>query len=771
LLVLIGALCAGADDAAGVPTRAYLHSLFQDHMVLQRGKPVPVWGWSDPGAVITVRCAGATVTATGDADGRWLASLPAMAAGGPHVLEISGPRSVTISDVLVGDVWVCSGQSNMQGTLDKADIAGNAEALAKADVPGIRFLTASPGNDNGSEVPLDDFGVTRGNWQVCSSQSADKLSRTAYFFGRQLRDHLKVPIGLIVPSLNGSPIESWLPRAALMSLPDYAVDGRFYAADDPFGEIIPHWHLPTARFNSLIHPLAPFAITGFLWYQGETNAAWRHPGDRYAKLLELLIRSWRACWQDDQLPFITIQLPATPRNKDVKEVPKRSGWAEVQDGQRQSLRLPRTGLTITMDLGDGDLHPKTKDKIGARAALAARQVAYGEAIVGMGPTFIAAATAGGAMRLTFANVGGGLVASDGEALRFFMIAGEDRRFVWATATIDGESVVVSSPQVAKPVAVRYGWLQNGLVNFVNREGLPASPLRSDNWDEVDEKTPRLRGPQGQALPWDGKVAAFPAAPLALLAQQGRVDLIAKLVAARPQTIAEWNASGCNVLNGAITAGHLNVVRQLIDLGIDASIPEAAGLYPLHRAVLHGRLDIAKLLIGQGAAAGQESRSPGRATPLFFAAFADQADCAALLLDHGALIDQGQQSYRPGSGIEPNPPLRAAFERTRDGATARLLLSRNAKLDVRFASGDGPLIHATRKNLPQVVATLLLRGIAIDETNNKQESALEAAAGAGNQALVELLLKHGAKPGERVLIAARKRSNNQAVLALLESPAP
>lgn len=765
-LVFLAVATLSAGETSPLPTRAFVHSLFHDHMLVQRGRPVPVWGWTTPGVEVTVACGSASVSGIAADDGRWQVTLPAMPAGGPHRLVISGPRMVTIEDVLVGDVWVCSGQSNMQGNLDRTN---NAEAIATASFPHIRFLSAIPGNDNGSEVPLDDFANTRGTWQVCSPASADKLSRTAFFFGRGLHQHLQVPIGLIVVALNGSPIEAWMPRPTLMSLPSYEVDGGFYAADDVFGEIIPHWHLPCTRFNSLIHPLAPYAISGFLWYQGETNAAWRHPDDRYADLLTLMIRGWRACWRED-LPFITIQLPSTPRVTEPREIPGRNPWAEIQDAQARSLRLPRTGVAITLDLGDGDLHPKTKDRIAARAVLAARQVAYGEAITGMGPTFTSLRRAGATLRLTFANCGSGLISSDGAPLRGFLVAGADRRFAWADARIDGDEVVIVNAQVQEPVAVRYAWLKDGVTNLGNSEGIPASPFRTDTWEEPGERTPRLRGPVGKGIPWDGTLTPFPHAPLLLLAQQGRAEEVAAYVAANPQAISAWNQQRYNLLNAVITAGHTAVAQQLLDLGIDPAIPEGSGLFPLHRAALHGRLDAARLLLEKGAPVDQPTRNPGLATPLFFAAQSDQAGIAALLLESGAPVDLGRQFYRAGSGIETHTPLRAAFDKTGDAPTACLLLERGAALEARFPSGDGLLLNAVRRRLPRVVEFLLKRGVALDETNQKKETALEVAAAAGDLALVKMLVAYGAKADERAMKAAQARADNRAVMEVIAGAA-
>ena len=766
------ALAQRPDAAADTPTRSFVHSLFQDHMVLQRDQPAPVWGWAQPGEVVTVEFAGQTKTASATADGKWLVKLDALPASAERrtlAVSVESPkpeiRNRKFQDVLVGDVWVCSGQSNMQGNLEKQN---DAAVIAAADKPLIRYFSAIPGSDNGTEVPVDDFWMTRGNWAVCSAQTADKLSRVAYYFGRDLHERLKVPMGMIVVALNGSPIESWMPRETLMSLPAYEVDGRFYAADDPFNEIIPHWHLPSTRYNSLIHPIAPFGVRGFLWYQGETNAAWRHADDRYATLLQLMIRGWRACWDGEEIPFITIQLPSTPRDKVLKDGPKRSGWAEVQHAQMRSLELPKTGVAICMDLGDGDLHPKTKDKIGARAALAARRVAYGEKIVGMGPTFRASKVEGGAIRVSFDNIGGGLVTNDGEPPRFFAVAGEDRQFVWAEAKIDGESVLVSSPKVAQPLAVRYGWVQTGMVNLINKEGLPASPFRTDKWNEQADKTPRLEGPEGRGIPWDGKARDWPLAPLALEAQRGGLEAVHAALATTPDAIKQFNAAGFNVLNPPIVEGRTEMVKLLLEKGADPNLPENSGLYPIHRAAQQGRLEIAQLLLKAGVKPQTETRNPGKATPLFFAAQSDHADVAKLLLDSGAAIEAGREFYRAGSGPELHPPLYAAFEKSTEGATAMLLNERGAKVDQPLPHGDFPLHLAARKNLVKVVELLLSRGVDVNLPNKKNQTALEAAAGDGAKGSVEFLLERGAKVTPAALAAAQKRPKNEAVTALLDA---
>jgi len=462
--------------------KPFLHSLFHDHMVIQRGVAAPVWGWTTPGAKVTAEMAGKSAIATADKDGRWEAKLGPFEAGGPHALKIAGPQSVTISDVLVGEVWVCGGQSNMQFNL--STIHDDGKAIREADEPSIRFLCLFAQNsDLGSETPLDDLSATKGRWETCTPASAGRCSATAFFFGRELQRHLKVPVGLVVSALNGSPIEAWISRDALMTLPVYSKGGEFSPDWDPFKTPVPNWNVPCARYNAQIHPLAPFAIKGFIFYQGETNAMWGR-GRRYRELLPLMIRTWRQCWGGEPLPFVVIQLVNTFGAQDPsKPFPRRCTWAEVQEAQLMARKMEKVDTAVIVDLGDGDIHPRNKPAIGARAARVARKIAYGEDLVPTGPAYSRMEIEDSAIRLHLDCVGTGLVASDGQPLRFFNIAGDDMDFKVAHAAIDGSTVVVSCPEVAKPVAVRYAWASNPKgVNFFNKEGLPASPFRTDDWN-------------------------------------------------------------------------------------------------------------------------------------------------------------------------------------------------------------------------------------------------------------------------------------------------
>jgi ankyrin repeat protein len=432
-----------------------------------------------------------------------------------------------------------------------------------------------------------------------------------------------------------------------------------------------------------------------------------------------------------------------------------------------SLSLPRTGVAITVDLGDGDLHPKTKDKIGARAALAARMIAYDEKIVGMGPTFKSATFAQGIARITFDNTGSGPASKDNEPLRFFAIAGVDRKFHWAQAKLQGNEVIVSSEKVAAPVAVRYGWIQTGATNLVNKEGLPASPFRTDVWNDEADKAPRLKGPVGKGIAWNGQASRWPNAPFAIAAQQGDIAAMKTLLAQTPDVVKQFNATGINLLNAPIVENRIDAAKLLLDQGADVNLPELSGLYPIHRAALHGRLEIVMLLLEKGANVMTPTRNPGQAMPLFFAAQFDQADVVAPLLDKGANLEIGRRFYRAGSGIESHSPLWAAFEKTKTGKTAMLLIERGAKIDQPLP-GEMYAIHlAARKNLPRVIELLRQKGTNVNQDNGKGRTPLESAASEGAAEAVAYLLKYGATVSPAAIAAAKRRSNNKSVVTMLE----
>jgi sialate O-acetylesterase len=633
-----------------------LPAVFSDHLVLQRNCPIPVWGWAAPGSAVSVTLAGQTARATVDDAGRWMAVLPALPAGGPYELVVSGSDTLRLQDVLIGEVWVCSGQSNMEWPVSLANNA--AEEIAAATCPQMRLFQVPKVT---AEAPVTDVA---GAWTVCSPETIASFSAVGYFFGRSLHAELEVPVGLINSSWGGTVAEAWTSREALHAEPvvrpliesyeaqlphleeamaryqealaafelqstaqdndnqgypagwaDPAVDngtwptmalpqswqsageamsgvlwfrrevdlpaewlghdlvlsigacdksdqtyvnntlvGSLSIADDPNAWSTPRvytvpaalvrpgtnliavrvfshiyqggmtgpaaiMHLcpadlpeatplalhgdwqyrieqnfgpmgspppmpfgpgnpnaPCALFNGMIAPLVPYAMRGAIWYQGESNA---DRGKQYQTLLPAMIRDWRTRWALGDFPFLIVQLA---NYMAVKEQPGESRWAELREAQLfTAQRVPNVGLAVIIDIGEAaDIHPRNKQEVGRRLALNALATTYGAALPYSGPLYRELRVEAGALRLLFDHVEAGLVCQ-GERLTAFAIAGEDRRFVWADARIDGDTIVVASPQVPAPVAVRYGWTENPACTLYNTAGLPASPFRTDDW--------------------------------------------------------------------------------------------------------------------------------------------------------------------------------------------------------------------------------------------------------------------------------------------------
>ncbi|HEX8283206.1 MAG TPA: sialate O-acetylesterase [Pyrinomonadaceae bacterium] len=655
-LLIICLLAPHADARQPAPVRdegvrPFLHQLFADHMVLQRGARVPVWGWTTPGARVSVRMWGREAWATADARGRWTARLGPFEAGGPHTLTVEGPRSVTLKDVLVGDVWLASGQSNMEMGITQVENA--AEEVARADHPLIRLFAVPK---VASARPRETVGA---RWLVCNPTNVAAggwggFSAVAYFFGRRLHTELNVPVGLIHASWSGSAAESWVSPEALASMPEFRpaladlektwADTKVTPADfdrrmeewwekndpgsaaahgwaDPaldvsgwkrmrlpraweeaglpgfdgvvwfrrtfelprdwagrdltlslgpiddrdttyvngfpvgglsqwdaprsyrvparllkegvntvavrvldtgvgggiFGEPVQlsvapaggdsaalslagEWSyrasvalgdvaappppqggndygVPSIRYNGMIAPLLPFAVRGAIWYQGETNVG---RAAQYERLLPLLIRDWRARFRSGEFPFLVVQLA---NYLERREEPADSEWARLREAQlRVSQAVPHSGLAVAIDIGDAkDIHPKNKRDVGERLALAALAKVYGRKVEYSGPVYRRMKIEGDRARLSFDHAAGGLVAKGGGGLSGFAVAGEDGRFAWAEASIEGDEVVVRSPRVRRPSAVRYGWADNPVCNLYNRAGLPASPFRTDDF--------------------------------------------------------------------------------------------------------------------------------------------------------------------------------------------------------------------------------------------------------------------------------------------------
>lgn len=648
---------AAAGPAFGEVT---MPNIFGDRMVLQRGMQVPFYGKAAPGEQVTVTVAGKTATTTADEDGAWKVAIGPLPVANALKVSVAGTNKLTFDDVLVGDVWVCSGQSNMAWRLAAAN---NAEQeIADADHPNIRLYTVK---STVSHQPLADVP---GEWQVCEPGTARTFSAVGYFFGRDLHKKLGVPIGLINSSWGGTPAEAWTPRAALAAddafaylleradtaadkypellekyeeqlaewekntyfvdpgnngfekgwaspdagTPDWkpmALPGKFadadlnidgvvwfrraieipaamagtdlvlelgviddldttYFAGKQVGatgldvenfwsqkraykvpaelvkagktviavRLVDRWYdagfmspadtmvlrtadgkhkvalagewlykiaaqrpqpaaysrqprrplgpnspnLASVLYNGMIHPIMPFGIKGAIWYQGESNASRAY---EYRTLFPTMIESWRNAWGQGDFPFLFVQLA---NFMAVQEAPvENSAWAELREAQTLTLKLPNTAMASAIDIGEAtDIHPRNKQEVGRRLALGALKVVYGRDIVATGPTFGTMEVQGRRVVVRFKSVGGGLVPAEGEALKGFAIAGKDREFVWADAVIDGATVILSSEQVAEPVAVRYGWANNPIGNLYNIKGLPANPFRSDDWPGI-----------------------------------------------------------------------------------------------------------------------------------------------------------------------------------------------------------------------------------------------------------------------------------------------
>jgi sialate O-acetylesterase len=624
-----------------------LPHIIGDHMVLQRERPIHIWGNADPKEKITVEVAGKTSATEADADGHWSVELPSMRAGGPFTLVVHGKKDIVLRDVMIGEVWVASGQSNMTFALN--DATGGTEEVTKADYPDIRLFTV-PKKPSGEPQP----DTLPANWQICTPQAAKEFSAVAYYFSRDLHRKLNVPIGIVESAWPGTMIEHWMEPAALrrvqaafggsadqspsnvsrqpfdLEFDDFQLvrgsdeaqaepfsdfddgtsrnslggywaydwegapqtsftlispgrDGAGYAAkvagaigssdgsrliarfhvdnlpadlssysgfrfwvrgngsfrvrtlqptitdwDDYSSSVVKatnEWRpvvirfsdlrqegwgvvkeltpaslsgfviesMPEAGFpslnaselyNGMITPIMPYGFRGVIWYQGESNAL---DAFRYRQILPAFIQSWRAA-ANAKFAFLIVQLP---NHGAVPEQPGESAWAELREAEFLTSReVPDAGLAVTIDVGDpNDVHPHRKAEVGERLALWALGKIYREKVVYSGPLYQSATVQGNKISVRFSNIGGGLVAKNGGPLAGFAIAGADRKFYWADAVIQGTAVIVFSSQVPHPVAVRYAWGDSPICNLFNKEGLPASPFRTDEWPGIT--TPKI----------------------------------------------------------------------------------------------------------------------------------------------------------------------------------------------------------------------------------------------------------------------------------------
>ena len=449
----------GSDVQADVK----LSKALGDHMVLQQGRPASIWGTAEPGEKVVVEMNASRAETAADSSGKWKVQLELPAVGGPYEIHIVGKNTLKLTDVLVGEVWVCSGQSNMQWPVTQA--LEPEKEIAEANHPQLRLFTVGlvPAKEPCDELPSPN----QGGWQVCSPATVPGFSAVAYFFGRKLQQELGVPVGLINSSWGGTICEAWTSHETLAGDADFAA---ILDRSKEFQEGNPNQ--ASVLFNGMIRPLLPMPIGGAIWYQGESNVT---RAEQYAKLFPAMITDWRKNWGVGDFPFLFVQLaPFRYGNVDPRMC------AELWEAQLKTLALANTGMAVTTDISDiKDIHPKNKQEVGRRLALWALAKTYGKDCVYSGPLYKSSTVEGNAIRVGFEHAQGGLVAKDGQPLTHFEIAGSDEKFVPATATIDGETVVVKSDSVTQPVAVRFAWTDTAEPNLFNTAGLPASPFRTD----------------------------------------------------------------------------------------------------------------------------------------------------------------------------------------------------------------------------------------------------------------------------------------------------
>jgi sialate O-acetylesterase len=472
ILILSGSSLANVEPA----------DIFASQMVLQRDIEIPVWGTADPGEKVTVSINDQAQSVTADDQGKWMLRLEPLKSGKALTMIIKGNNTIIFDDVLVGEVWLCSGQSNMARKV-RAVINAQQE-IDSANYPRIRINSKS-------------------GWQQCSPQTVKSFSAAAYFFGRELYKNLNVPIGLINRSQGGTPIEKWTPKEAVLNTPygrKMFEKSHSEATQQTYRQYIEAVKQATANstkkpkmprdffvaclynkelgslYKAHIQPVIPFAIRGVIWYQGERNA--KIPGGPYAyrQLLPAMIKAWRYEWQQGDFPFYFVQLPNWAGGKN---------WPLVRESMLKSMSTPNTGMVVTIDVGKS-LHPKNKRDVGKRLAYWALAKAYDKYITPSGPLYNSYEIEDGKIVISFDYIDAGLVAKDDETLKGFTVSGADRNFLPAEAVIQGDEVIVSNDRIKNPIAVRYAWEKDPDCNLYNKALLPASPFRTDNWPVEEE---------------------------------------------------------------------------------------------------------------------------------------------------------------------------------------------------------------------------------------------------------------------------------------------
>ncbi len=480
-----------------------LPALFSDHMVLQHEMDVPVWGWANSGEKVIVKIGDSVAETIANSEGKWKVRMGPLKAGGPYEMVISGNNTIRIRDILVGEVWVCSGQSNM--AMEVRSCMNAEEVISAANFPEIRHFQVKRTKASypmEAVSPVTDRATFWLNtWEICDPSTVGHFSGSAYFFALDLYKKRNIPVGIIHASWGGTTAEAWTPRDTLLNdrmlkdiLEEWPVynndeewlaleyekfvqkveEARLEGRDDPL-----YFNQPSVLYNGIIAPIIPFGIRGVLWYQGESNA---YRAYQYRDLFPAMITQWRKKWAQGDFPFLFVQLANYHFEPQV--------FPELREAQSMALSLPHTAMAVAIDIGDSaDIHPRNKQEVGRRLSLAAQKIAYGEDIVFSGPLFKKMLIDDSKCWLLFNHVGDGMMAKEGGELRGFTISGTNREFVEAEARIDGDQIIVWNEQIDQPVAVRYAWANHPVeCNLYNMAGekpyLPASPFRTDNWPGI-----------------------------------------------------------------------------------------------------------------------------------------------------------------------------------------------------------------------------------------------------------------------------------------------
>jgi sialate O-acetylesterase len=490
VLFSVGFIYAGAN--------VKLPAIISNNMVLQQNQKVALWGWADAAEKVSITTSwnNKSVTVTPDKTGKWLAYVNTGKAGGPYTITFKGNNEIKVGNVLLGEVWLASGQSNMEFFVSKTrsssytGVLNYEQEMKEANFPLIRQIDVA--NKNANE-PQQDF---KGDWKVCSPQTVDTFSAVAYYFAKAVHQATGYPVGIINSTWGGTAIESWTKKEVLTNDPEFKLTVDKYDEQvknysqlgEDYKTAMDKWKLDSSKakpvapvkpnpdkspfrlYNAMIAPLAPYTLRGVIWYQGENNAQNAY---QYRKLFPAMIANWRSDFKNDKLPFYFVQIS-----------PHRSQNPVIREAQLYTYRtVPNTGIVVTTDNGDSlNIHPRNKKLVGERLSLWALHNEYGKKdIVYSGPLYKSMKVDGNKIRIRFDFVDGGLVSKDGKELSEFTIAGDDQNFVPATATIEGDEVVVSSDKVSKPAAVRFAWRNVPEPNLFNKAGLPASPFRTDSW--------------------------------------------------------------------------------------------------------------------------------------------------------------------------------------------------------------------------------------------------------------------------------------------------